>query len=72
MTTPTIKIHNVETGEIIERELTAAELAQLAKDEEVSKKRQEAFAAAQAEKDAAIAKLAAIGLTPDDLKALGL
>jgi hypothetical protein len=30
---PKITIHNVETGEIIERELTAAELADLAKKE---------------------------------------
>jgi ribosome-binding ATPase YchF (GTP1/OBG family) len=72
MTTPTIKIHNVETGEIIERELTAAELEQLAKDEEVSRKRQEAFEAIEASKQAAQAKLAALGLTTEDLKALGL
>lgn len=72
MTKPTIKIHNVETGEIIERELTAAELKQMEIDEEVSRKRQEAFEAAQAEKDAALAKLAALGLTAEDLKALGL
>jgi hypothetical protein len=72
MTTPTIKIHNVETGEIIERELTAAELVQLAKDEEVSKKRQEAFEMVEASKQAAQAKLAALGLTTEDLKALGL
>lgn len=72
MTTPTIKIHNVETGEIVERELTASELEQLAKDEEVSKKRQEAFEAIEASKQAAQAKLTALGLTIDDLKALGL
>jgi hypothetical protein len=29
MTNPTIKIHNVETGEVIEREMNAKELAQL-------------------------------------------
>jgi hypothetical protein len=72
MTKPTIKIHNVETGEVTERELTAAELAQLAKDEEASRKRQEAFEEIEASKQAAQAKLTALGLTTDDLKALGL
>jgi dihydroxyacid dehydratase/phosphogluconate dehydratase len=72
MTKPTIKIHNVETGEIIERDLTAEEIKQSIADEESSKKRQESFAAAEAEKVTAQAKLAALGLTADDLKALGL
>jgi len=72
MTKPTIKIHNVETGEIIERDLTAEEIKQSIADEEASKKRQQAFQAVEAEKQAAQSKLAALGLTTDDLKALGL
>ena len=28
MTKPTVKVHNVETGEIVEREMNAQELAQ--------------------------------------------
>lgn len=67
-----ITIHNVETGEIIEREMTAAELAQYEKDQAEAI----AFATKQEEvnasKAAAQAKLAALGLTTDDLKALGL
>jgi hypothetical protein len=65
---------NVTTGEIIQREATAEELAQEALD-------QAAAAAAQAERDAAEAekiaskesaraKLAALGLTEDEIAAL--
>ena len=68
----TVVIHNVESGEIIERDMTAAELTQHKKDVELGKaelqaKKDKAEAKAQAE-----SKLAAIGLTADDLKALGI
>jgi len=68
----TIVIHNTETGEIIERDMTAKELAQHEKDlanakAEQIKKQEKATAKAAAE-----AKLTALGLTADDLKALGL
>jgi hypothetical protein len=67
-----IKIHNSQTGEVIEREMNAKELAQMAKDAEAFAERQaEAQVKAQA-KASAEAKLAALGLTSDDLKALGL
>jgi adenylate kinase len=67
---------NCETGEVIERELTADEAAQrkidaaneIARTKELAKAEAEAIAA----KEAAEAKLAALGLTADDLKALGL
>ncbi len=67
-----IVIHNTETGEIIGRDMTPEELAQHQKDlanaqAEQIKKQEKAAA-----KIAAEAKLAALGLTPDDLKALGL
>ena len=68
----TIKIHNVQTGEIIEREMNAQELAQLEADAAEAAGRAQAEAAAQAKRAAAEAKLAALGLTADDLKALGL
>lgn len=64
--------HNITTGEIIEREMTSDELAQLAIDQAKTEERVTAEAAAQATKAAAEAKLAALGLTIDDLKALGL
>ena len=66
-----IKEHNVETDEIIEREMTVQELAQYKKDQAEA----EILAAKQAEakeaKEAAMAKLAALGLDLDDLKSLG-
>ena len=67
-----IKIHNAETGEVIEREMNKAELAQY----EIDKAQREAElkikAQAEAKRAAAEAKLAALGLTSDDLRALGL
>lgn len=67
-----IKIHNVETGEIIEREMNAAELEQWEIDKAASEAKAQAEAEAQVKRAAAEAKLAALGLTADDLKALGL
>lgn len=64
--------HNVTTGEVIEREMTAKELAQFAKDVAEREAIETAEAQAAAAKEAAQAKLAALGLTTDDLKALGL
>jgi sRNA-binding protein len=68
--------HNVETGEIKEIELTQEEVIELEKQYAESKARNdkakaEAEAKAQA-KAAAEAKLSALGLTTDDLRALGL
>lgn len=63
----TIKIHNVETGEIIEREMTAAEIAQSKIDEENAKARAAELAAKDAAKQAVLAKL---GLTADEVAAL--
>lgn len=72
MNKPTIMYHNTETNEIIEREMNAEELAQYKKDlEEVAAKAQIAQAKADAKANVE-AKLATLGLTPDDLKALGL
>ena len=65
-------IHNTETGEIIERKMNAAEIAQLEKEKAQKLANQQAEIAKAAEKATAQAKLAALGLTTDDLKALGL
>ena len=62
-----IKIHNVETGEVIEREMNAEELAQQAKDKSEAKARTEAEAKAEADKAALLAKL---GITADEAKLL--
>jgi hypothetical protein len=68
----TIKIHNTQTGEIIERDINAQELEV----KKVIKTEGDAIQATQAEAEAAKAaaqtKLAALGLTADDLAALGL
>jgi hypothetical protein len=65
-------IVNVQTGETVERELNKAEKDQQKVDEEiVAIKRAEAEAKAQA-KATAEGKLAALGLTTNDLRALGL
>jgi len=67
-----ITIHNVETGEIFERDLTEQEIAQSAINKaETERLLLEAETKAQA-KAAAEGKLAALGLTTDDLRALGL
>ena len=68
-------ITDVATGETITRELTADELAWRAKEHESTlptAEQLEAQAVAEAAKITAQAKLAALGLTTDDLKALGL
>jgi DNA-binding protein YbaB len=72
MTKPQIKIVNVETGEEIIRDANAEEIAQMEIDaaNEAARKA-EAEAKAQA-KAVAEGKLAALGLTTDDLRALGL
>jgi hypothetical protein len=72
MSKPTIRIHNVETDEIIDREMTNAEFAKYEAEQEAeSIKATEAEAKSEA-KVAAQAKLAALGLTVEDLQALGL
>jgi hypothetical protein len=73
MSNDTIMIHDVSTDEIVVRELTDAE--QQLRDAETlawENAKAQAEAEAAAKKAAAEAKLAALGLTADDLKALGL
>ena len=67
-----IRIHNTETDEIIDREMNDKEFAQY----EANKAEQEAKAIEEEvkakAKTKAESKLAALGLTTDDLRALGL
>jgi hypothetical protein len=65
-------IVNAETGESEMVALTADELAQEVLDEAEYAKKDAETAKIAADKEAAQAKLAALGLTADDLKALGL
>lgn len=62
-----IKIHNIETGEVIEREMNAEELAQWEADK--AKAEAEAQAKAQAE-TAKAALLEKLGITEEEAKLL--
>lgn len=61
--------HNVETGEIVLRDMTKEEIKQIELDNlnEIALQQE-----TQQKKETALAKLAAIGLEVEDLKALGL
>jgi molybdenum cofactor biosynthesis enzyme len=72
MTKPQVKIVDVTTGEEIVRDATADEIAQMQLDAANAQARKEAEQGEIAKKATAEAKLAALGLTADDLKALGL
>lgn len=64
---PTIKIHNITTDEIIEREMNADELAQWQADQAKAAAEAAAKAEAAAAKAALLAKL---GITEDEAKLL--
>ena len=72
MTKPQVKIVNAETGEEVIRDMNAGELAQWQADKDNEQAKADAKEKAENAKNAAQAKLAALGLTADDLKALGL
>jgi hypothetical protein len=67
MTNPIIKIHNVQTNEIIEREMNAQEFAQYETDQAKAIHEQETKATKAAEKAALLAKL---GISDDEAKLL--
>jgi hypothetical protein len=67
-----IKIVDIEAGTEIEREMTAEEIADYELGTKAKADRDAENAAKESAKEAAQAKLAALGLTADDLNALGL
>ena len=69
---PEIKEVNCTTGEEIVREMNDEEFANYQSDVARGKAKEQAQAQAESDKAAAEAKLAALGLTTTDLKALGL
>tara|TARA_R110000822_G_scaffold105543_2_gene233378 strand:- start:69 stop:284 length:216 start_codon:yes stop_codon:yes gene_type:complete len=71
MTNPMTRIHNTETNEIIDREMTDDEF-KIYQDSFLDPILSKEELEAQAAKSTAKAKLEALGLTLDDLKALGL
>lgn len=72
MTKPIIRIHNLETNEIIDREMNDEELAQYEIDKANIITKAQVEIEITEKRAAAQAKLAAFGLTADDLQALGL
>ena len=70
MTRPMIRIHNSETDEIIDREMTDAEFAQWQKDQTEVAKIQAEVKSREELKSSAEAKLAKLGLTSDEIAAL--
>lgn len=64
---PTIKIHNIETGEVIEREMNAEELAQWEADKAIAQDVAKEEAKAAAAKAALLEKL---GITEEEAKLL--
>lgn len=69
MTKPLIRIHDLSTNDIVDREMTDSEFESYQAKQAAEA---EAVAIALAAKESAEAKLAALGLTSEDLKALGL
>lgn len=67
MSNPIVRIHNAETGEITERNMTAEELAQAQIDAEA---RAQAEANAQAQAATRAALLAKLGITEEEAKLL--
>ena len=67
MAHPMIKIHNASTGEVIEREMNAAEFKQYEVDKIANAARQAAADAAATQKAALLARL---GITADEAKSL--
>ena len=72
MTNAQVKIVNAETGEEIIRDANEAELAQMQADNLLNEQLNQIEVNAKTAKTDAQNKLAALGLTPDDLSALGL
>jgi len=64
---PTVRIHNIETDEVIDREMNDAEFAQYEADQAAAAERIAAEAAKAAEKAALLTRL---GITADEAKLL--
>jgi len=67
MTNPMIRIHNQETGEIIDREMNADELAEFEANKQAREAREQTEAQKAADKAALLAKL---GITEDEARLL--
>ena len=72
MSNPIIRIHNSQTNEVIDREMTDDEYTAWLEQKAIDDSKAEVQAKAEADKETAQAKLETLGLTANDLKALGL
>ena len=70
MTNPIARIVNATTGEVIEREMNAEELAQHQADLAAQEDKQAEQAAKEAARKSALDKLAALGLTEAEIAAI--
>jgi hypothetical protein len=66
-TKPTIRIHNIETDEVIDREMNDSEFAQYQADQEIQTAKKAEATTRAAEKQAILDR---IGLTADEAKLL--
>lgn len=72
MTRPFVSIHNTKTDEVITREMNDTEFSEYEAGQAAAALQATALAQADTARTAAVAKLAKLGLTVDDLQALGL
>ena len=72
MANPTIRIHDLVTDKVIDREMTDNEFADWSAQKAIDDAKVNEIVKAEADKAKAKAKLEALGITGDDLKALGL
>jgi hypothetical protein len=72
MPKPMVRIHNTETNEVIDRQMTDAEYEIYLQEQTIAAQNKQNYLDRITAREAAEAKLAALGLTTDDLKALGL
>jgi hypothetical protein len=70
MTNKIILIHNVETGEVLEREMNAKELATFEAQKQAAETEQAEREAKATARASALAKLAELGLSADEIAAL--
>ena len=70
MPNPMIRIHDLATGEVIDREMNAEEMKQAAAEKLAYKKLQIEIIAEEAAKASAIAKLEALGLNLAEAQAI--
>jgi hypothetical protein len=70
MDNPEIRIHDLQTGEILDRPMTNDEFAIWQTEQAKAQARQAEADAKVAARESALAKLAALGLTADEVAAL--